>query len=129
MMMGKYLDKAEVDRLAELTRLKVDMKRALDPKLAEEFPGFQVAFDALSEGADIFVDPLSDESIAGYALQLDIKGSPGLLWQAEVPKDIMDEGNKSLNFMLIALIVIRCGVGGRYRLFTGQTGPVSHVPS
>ena len=129
MMMGKYLDKAEVDRLAELTRLKVDMKRALDPKLAEEFPGFQVAFDALSEGADIFVDPLSDESIAGYALQLDIKGSPGLLWQAEVPKDIMEEGNKSLNFMLIALIVIRCGVGGRYRLFTGQTGPVSHVPS
>ena len=106
MMMGKYLDKAEVDRLAELTRLKVDMKRALDPKLAEEFPGFQVVFDALSEGADVFVDPLSDESIAGYALQLDIKGSPGLLWQAEVPRDIMDEGNKSLNFMLIALIVI-----------------------
>ena len=59
-----------------------------------------------AEGAEIFVDPLSDETIAGYALQLDINGNPGLLWQAEVPRDIMDEGNKSLNFMLIALIVI-----------------------
>ena len=33
MIMGKYLDQAEVDRLADLTRLKVDMKRAFDREL------------------------------------------------------------------------------------------------
>ena len=126
MIMGKYLDQAEVDRLGELTRLvdqlelgdqvdqdgrpitvdQLEMKRAVDPELPLP-QDFKVAFDALSpQDVDIHVNPLEDDVIAGYTLQSDINGGPGLLWQVAVPRDIMGEGNKSLNFMLIALIAV-----------------------
>ena len=105
LLVGKCLDDAEVERLAELTRLDVSVSR-LDTNTPLP-PVLQVAFDALSEpDIDIHVDPLDEDFIAGYSVLSDVRGNDGLLWQITVPRDIMDEGNKSLNFMLIALIVI-----------------------
>ena len=104
MIMGRYLDEAQVKRLAELTRLEVDVQRLdADAELPAEF---ELARSSLSETTRIYVDPLDDDFVAGYTELADIFEKPALLWRVTVPRDIMDEGNKSINFLLYALVVV-----------------------
>ncbi len=102
MMMGKYLDEPEIARVAELTRLDVAVRR-LDTDLTADF---QEARSALATETDIYPDPLDDDFIAGYSFVNDVRSAPALLWRVKVPRDIIDEGNKSINFLLIALVVV-----------------------
>ena len=102
MMMGKFLDEREVARVAELTRLDVAVRR-LDKDLTADF---QEARSALATETDIYPDPLDDDFIAGYSFVNDVRSAPALLWRVKVPRDIIDEGNKSINFLLIALVVV-----------------------
>ena len=72
-IMGRFLNAAEVKRLAGLTDLSLTLQR-FD---AAVLPGdFQDAREALSAGASTFVRPLSANTIAGYALLPDIYGQP-----------------------------------------------------
>lgn len=102
MMMGKHLDEPEIARVAELTKLDVAVRR-LDNDLTADFQG---ARSALSTETDIYVDPLDDDFVAGYSFVNDVRSAPALLWQVKVPRDIIDERNKSINFLLIALVVV-----------------------
>ena len=104
MIMGRYLDSAEIARLAEQTQLGLAVRR-LDGELP---PDFQDARSSLSESEStpIHVEPLSGESIAGYTVLSDIAGESGLLLRADMSRDIKEEGDNSMFWLLISLIVV-----------------------
>ena len=105
MIMGKLLDEGEIKRLEDLTRLSLAIPRidALPP----DFEGVRSSLsrDTIAVKA-LRGEDLPEEHIAGYKLLEDIYGIPALMLRADVPRDIRDEGNKSLNFLLIALVVV-----------------------
>ena len=105
MIMGRFLDEAEVQRLAELTRLSLAVRRIDDPaQVAQLSPDFQEARSSLLKDPSRFVRPLSGDDVAGYTLRGDINGAPGLLVRTDVPRDIKKEGNDTVILLLFALI-------------------------
>ena len=105
LLVGKNLEEQEVEHLEVLTRLSMEIPR-IDALPAD----FELVRSSLTEDKPIFVQPLdttgSEEKVAGYTVLNDINGDQALMVRADVSRDIMDEGNKSLDFLLIAMAVL-----------------------
>ena len=69
LIMGRYLDLTEVERLAEVTQLSLTVHRSNRTDLPADV---RVANASLEQGLEVFVKPLNNASIAGYALLKDI---------------------------------------------------------
>ncbi len=104
MIIGRYLDVTEIERLAAQTQLSLNVHRLTDANMP---PELQEALSSLSEEEPIFVQPLDEQSIAGYALLKDIYGQPSLVLRAEMPRDIYHQGQANIHY----LIWIIAGVG------------------
>jgi len=108
LIFGRYLDSAEVSRLAEITLLSLTTHRADDMQMP---PDFQAAFPSLSRGAPILVRPLDEQCIAGYALITDIYGKPSLVLRVDMPRDIYEQGQASVTYHILALVAVGLVVG------------------
>ena len=104
LLMGRYLDTAEIDRLAETTQLSLATQRFDETQLSSDF---EVARLSLSDKTPVFVQPLNNDTVAGYALLKDVYGKPVLMLRADIPRDIYQQGQDSLKYFLISLL----GVG------------------
>jgi PAS domain S-box-containing protein len=103
LIMGRYLDSVEIERLAETTHLSLTVHRFDDSPMPSDF---QEARASLSEEEPILVHPLSKESIAGYALLQDICGKPGLVLRVDTPRGIYEQGRASLSYFMLSLLAI-----------------------
>jgi PAS domain S-box-containing protein len=103
LIFGRYLSAAEAERLADKTHLSLTWHRF---DTAQMLPEFQTASLSLSREAPIFVQPLSADSIAGYALLEDIYGKPGLVLRVDMPRDIYKQGQTSALYFISALLAV-----------------------
>ena len=102
MVMGRYLDSAEIGKLAELSQLSLDVRQSNSPDLP---PDFRAALESISPTTPIYVHALSSESIAGYTLVQDIYGNPGLVMRTEMPRPVYElSRGVSRNLVLVVLI-------------------------
>ncbi|MDY7041353.1 MAG: PAS domain S-box protein, partial [Chloroflexota bacterium] len=101
LIMGRYLDPAEIERLAGTAGLSLTMRRFDD---AESPPDFQTAFASLSDKTPMTVRPLDSQSVAGYALLEDIYGNPALVLRADMPRNIYEQGRTSISYLILALL-------------------------
>ncbi len=100
---GRYLNNEEVKALSTKTHLSVTVHRLDDALLPSDFLSARESF---SEQNEILVRPLNGESIAGYTVLRDIYGAPALILRADMPRDIYKQGQASVNFYLITMIVV-----------------------
>jgi signal transduction histidine kinase len=98
LLMGRFLDDALVQRLAEATHLKVTIHPLDDPQLP-------VSARRLT-GGGVITEPLSEQSIAGMILLPDIEGKPGLILRVETPRSIYAQGVTTVNYSMIALVLV-----------------------
>jgi PAS domain S-box-containing protein len=109
LIFGRNLDRAGIDRLSKITRLPLIVHSVNEPKLPAEF---QQVREKLSAKKPILVQALSEESIAGYALLNDIYNQPALLLRVEIPREIYRQGQTSLLYLLVSVIVAGIGFIG-----------------
>jgi PAS domain S-box-containing protein len=103
---GRNLDRAGIDRISKITRLPLIVHSVNEPQLPAEF---QKVREKLSAKKPIFVRALSEESIAGYALLNDIYNQPALLLRVDIPREIYRQGQTSLLYLLVCVLL--AGVG------------------
>jgi len=103
LVVGRYLDATEIERLGDIIRLPLAWHRFDDLQAA---PGFQAAREFLSEGMPIFVQPLGTETIAGYGLVEDVYGAPALVLRVEMPREIYRQGQISALYFISALVMV-----------------------
>ena len=103
LILGRYLDDAEVARLAELTLLSLTVHRYTDDAVPEDF---REARSLLSTESPTVVRPLNDDLVGGYTMLEDINGTPILLVRADMTRDVIDRGRDSLKYLLIALVAV-----------------------
>jgi diguanylate cyclase (GGDEF)-like protein/PAS domain S-box-containing protein len=97
LLMGRYLDEAGLDRLAELTHL--DLR--LDPLRA-----FEAAEPtSVSPAAALQVEVVSAATIVGYATLVDLVGEPIATLRVELPRSVYQQGQSTLSFFMLALAV------------------------
>jgi signal transduction histidine kinase len=103
LIMGRYLDAAEIESLAEMTLLSLVIHRADNIQMP---PDFQAARLSLSSDAPILVQPLDEERVAGYALLTDIYGKPVLVLRVDVPRDIYQRGETVIGYFMVSMVVV-----------------------
>lgn len=101
---GRYLDDAEIAKLAETTRLSLTVHRLDETELPSDF---EKAHAALSGETQVFVKPLNRELVAGYTLVPDIYGESTLILRADLSRSIYQQGQASLLYFILSLV----GVG------------------
>jgi len=101
LLMGRYLDATQINRLAETTLLSLAAYRVNDIRMPADF---QEARLSLSPEAYILVRPLSAQSIAGYALLTDIYEKPILLLRIDMPRDIYAHGQTSIAYLILSIV-------------------------
>ncbi len=81
LMMGRFLDSNELNRFAEITDLSLAMY-SFD--LEEMAPDFTAIKDSFTQEDQIIIQPIDDETIAGYFILKDIHGKPALILRADM---------------------------------------------
>ena len=102
LIMGRYLD-SELKHLSALTQLPLVSQRINDPNMSSDFVAAQ---SSILKGKTVLVNPLSENSIAGYALIKDIYGDPELILRVDQPRDIYRQGQSAVYYFSIYIILI-----------------------
>src|SRR4030042_1839881 len=103
LIFGRYLNKAEIKRLAENTYLSLAVHRLDDSEISHDLIK---ARELLSKGSQIHIEPLSEESITGYTLLNDIYGQPALILSVNMPRNIYQQGRTTVQYLLLSLLVV-----------------------
>ncbi len=103
LMMGRYLDDAEVAHLAKLTQLDVQVypiaQSALPTDVAAVLP-------VLSKTSPVAVRPLSEETLAGYALIEDINAQAVLVAQVKSPRSTYQLAQAGVRYYALTLVLV-----------------------
>jgi len=104
LILGRYLDTAKTQQFTEQTQWPVSFFRLNDPALSS---GFETNF-VLSDEVPTFVQPLNNDTVAGYVLLKDIFGRYALVMRVDMSRDIYQQGkNNAIYFsVIIALFTI-----------------------
>ncbi|MBN2098245.1 MAG: HAMP domain-containing protein [Dehalococcoidia bacterium] len=101
LIMGRYLDSQEAQKLSEATSLSVEMYRVDEPDMPEDF---QVARAAFTEGETSLVRVLDGKTIAAYALVNEVHGNPAFVLGIDEPRDIYAQGQRTARNILYLLL-------------------------
>jgi PAS domain S-box-containing protein len=102
LLMGRYLDRQEIQRLGESTRLSLQIFRLDEqpPKdLAQVLP-------LLSEAARPLARPLDASRIAAYLRIDDLEGKPALALRVDQPREVYRRGLVAVRYLVISLIAV-----------------------
>lgn len=102
LIMGRYLD-SELKRLSDMTKLPLISQRINDSNISSDFAAAQ---SSILMGKSVFVNSLSKNSIAGYALIKDVYGDPALILRVDQPRDIYRQGQSAVYYFSIYTILI-----------------------
>jgi len=108
MIMGRYFDAARIDELAEITLLSITTYDFKDPRIP---PDFATALSSLSIASPVFVQPLGEQSIAGYTFIEDVSGLPALMLRVDAPRDIYHQGQTTIFYLILTIIGVSLAFG------------------
>lgn len=118
LVLGRNLDAAEIQHLAELTHLDITAYRldrgeaiGLPPKNAIDPARIALQLSSSDREVPISVEALNSDIMAGYTVLNDIYGTPALLLQINIPRDISKQGETTLNTLIITLFILGIGFG------------------
>lgn len=103
LIMGRYLDNKEIKRLADITNLDISF---VPVNAGDISPSIRTALSSISETSPVFIKPLNEDLIAGYALINDIYGKPSLVLSVEMPRDIYKEGQAGALYFILSLLAV-----------------------
>ena len=101
---GRYLNTDAIEKLARITRSSVSVHGLNETRLPADFQA--VRSYLLENNQAIVVRRLSEHTIAGYALVKDIYGKPALLLRVDLPREIYEQGQSSLKYLTISLLLV-----------------------
>lgn len=103
LVFGRFLNQSEIQRLAADSNLLMTTFTLTDVQM----PGdFQNAYQRLrrDEKNAIYIQTLSDQSIAGYSLLWNVHDNPIMLLRVDISRAIYDQGRASLWYFMLALL-------------------------
>jgi signal transduction histidine kinase len=102
LIMGRALDAAEIQRLADTTRLSLSVYSLDDPQIPDDI---RSARERLAQDGSIEVRPLSEQTIVGYTVIKDVYGNPAIVAQVQSARSIYQQGQTSIRYFALLLLV------------------------
>ncbi|MEJ5311521.1 MAG: GAF domain-containing protein [Anaerolineae bacterium] len=103
LIMARFLDEDLIAYIAKSTQLTLEVADIADPNLALHL---QAARDRiLASASDLWVEPVDQQTIAGYALLNDIYGNPAVILHIDTPREVYVQGRTTLTYLGAAIIL------------------------
>jgi PAS domain S-box-containing protein len=102
---GRFLDDSQEKELSKLVELPLTAERWDDSRLPSDFKAARLALTR--NISKPYVHALDENTIAGYIAVKDFYGKPALLVRSSMPRDIYQQGQGSVRFLLLSVL----GVG------------------
>ena len=118
LIMGRYLDSREIDRLMVTTHLSLHIYLYNE---FQELPALQGARSLMSKELPIVIRPVNNELIEGYALVDDIYGQPGLVIKVSGPRLIYQQGLAGIRYYVVTLVAFGLVFAGLFMLLLDKT--------
>jgi sensor domain CHASE-containing protein len=101
LVMGRYLDLEEAQRISEAADLSVELHRVDEADIP---PDFEAARSSLSEQQSSVVRVLDGKTVAAYALVSEIHGNPAFVLGIHEARDIHAQGQRTAHHILYLLL-------------------------
>ncbi len=101
LLAARRFDQHEIERLKDLTHARLEIRRAADRDLPDDFSRALAGFDTTG----FFSEVLPDQQIAGYTALKGSDGSPALLVRLSEPRLIYEQGKTSIYYIFFVLLV------------------------
>jgi len=108
LIFARYLDSRVISELAQVTLFPITVHSISE----EASPDFKEAVTSLLQDRPVFLKPLNEESIGGYALIKDIYGTPSFVLRVEVPRDAYQLGQVTTSYYILLILGVGVLVGG-----------------
>lgn len=108
LIMGRYLDAAKINELAATTLFPISIYRFGDPQAPRDF---SVARASISAAVPVFVQPLNEQSVAGYTFIKDIGGHSALMLRVDAPRDIYRQGQSAISYLILTIVGVSLAFG------------------
>lgn len=104
---GRYLNDEEIERLSEINQLSLvvhrldirsDDNKAIRSMLSDENPFVSI--------------PINEDSIAGYTFLKDIYGTPVIILEVVLPRDIYSQSKLSERYLFASMVIVGIILGG-----------------
>jgi diguanylate cyclase (GGDEF)-like protein/PAS domain S-box-containing protein len=103
LIFGTYLDRFAIEELSKTTRSKLKFYR-LDRSLPNNnLPNLVATIDPRSL---ISIQLQNDRSLSAYKLLKDFSDNPATLLEINLPRDVYQQGQRSLNYLINSLIIV-----------------------
>ena len=106
LIMGYFLNSSTISSISQTTGLALTM-------LAPDYINFPVnvqnAIKSSDDTSSTFVQIVNNSSIAGYKIYTDIYGQPAFVFRVDSPRQIYAEGQQTLTYLNISLLLISIG--------------------
>jgi len=100
LIFARYLNSETINELVQVTLFPIIVH-----SIGEEVhPDFKEALASLLRDKPIFVKPLDNEHIGGYALINDIYGKPSLVLRVEIPRDAYQLGQVATIYYILTIL-------------------------
>lgn len=103
LIFGRYLDSYEIEQLAQTVAINLTVNSLNSLQVPADF---YFARSMLSDKTPILVSTLNANSIAGYALILDVLGNPAFVLRTDNPRDIYQQGLMTVNYFMYSVVGI-----------------------
>jgi len=101
-IMGQYLGSSEIQRLSSRMSSSVEIQKIAQSDLT---PAELAGLTAVPSVPPLVIRPVSDNTVAGYALLWDIYGNPVLTLRITEPRDLYRQGTSTIfQFIMILLL-------------------------
>jgi PAS domain S-box-containing protein len=99
LFLGRLLDAAALEHMAHVADLQLTLNRPTD----EDAP-VELLMAGAGTASPVAVRELDDRSVRGYTLLCDLHGQPALVLGVCLPRDIYNEGRRSVRTLVLAVV-------------------------
>ena len=103
LIMGRYLNQVEIQRLGEITKLPITISQIND---SNTNINLEDTTYSLYGSLPVYVDSLSEDIIEGSSILKDINGKPVLILKMDMSRDIYKQGQKSLLYFFASILIV-----------------------
>jgi len=103
LVMGRFLDAAEIEQLSGITHQSISINRFDDTQMPSDFNEARIS---LLKNTTSFVKPLTEESIAGYKVLNDIYGNPVIILRVISSREFYQQGQATMRYFILSILAI-----------------------
>jgi sensor domain CHASE-containing protein len=120
LIMGRIID---TTKLSQTVGFPITVYRYDDPQIPKDF---KIAKTSLTNNDPMFVQPLSQDYVAGYSLMNDVSSNPGIIIRIETQRDFYTQGLATTNFF-IELALSLCIIFGTAMMLLLEKGILNPI--